>query len=181
MFDREDAGGNWAEDKNVLNGVSEYYVLSTSNDQTPPVISSIATSSVSDIGAVVSWLTDEVSNSFVEWGTVSGVYASSTAHATYDATHSLSLDGLSAVTRYYFHVVSADQNGNTATSSEYDFLTLEKQYGESQRIVQQVVTVQGGSNIIQQNTTIQGIAQDVYECAQGGLRCGRERSRKEIG
>jgi|GEM_PF-1169614 len=135
----QDVSGNIAEDKNIVNGVREYYKFYTSNDATPPVITNVGTTTVIDVAAVVTWQTDEIATSLVEWGTTSGVYGSSTSLLTFDMTHFVQLDGLTPSTLYYYRVLSADQNGNTSTSSEYTFISLEKQYGESQRITQLIV------------------------------------------
>ncbi|MDB5266654.1 MAG: hypothetical protein JWN89_469 [Parcubacteria group bacterium] len=87
------------------------------NDTTGPVISSIASTTVSTT-ATVTWTTDENSNSKVSYGTSSGSYTISSTTAAYSTSHSVGLTGLSASTRYYYVVVSADFYGNISTSTE---------------------------------------------------------------
>jgi len=46
-----------------------------------------------------------------------------TQSANLVASHSLDLTGLATSTTYYYIVVSGDEAGNTATSTEYSFTT----------------------------------------------------------
>ncbi|MEN9647282.1 MAG: hypothetical protein RLY57_86, partial [Candidatus Parcubacteria bacterium] len=111
-----DAAGNLA--------TSTDYTFTTiaTPDTTAPVISSIA-SSTAVATATVSWTTDESSDSKVSYGTVSGIYTTSTSSASLTTSHSLGITGLSASTRYYYVVVSKDASNNYATSSENSLLT----------------------------------------------------------
>ncbi len=106
-----------------LVGTSSDYTFTTrSTDTTPPAISAVA-STTSFTAATISWTTNEISDSKVWYGTASGTYTASSSSASLTVSHSLALTGLSASTKYYYVVVSADASGNIATSSEYALLT----------------------------------------------------------
>ncbi|HBU06840.1 MAG TPA: hypothetical protein DEB09_02045 [Candidatus Magasanikbacteria bacterium] len=73
-----------------------------------PVVSNIATSSISQTSAIVSWqATDDIGVSSVEfkYGTVYGTYNLSPASAN---NSSASLSGLTADTIYYFQIIATD-------------------------------------------------------------------------
>jgi hypothetical protein len=97
---------------------------SVSVDSTAPAITNIGVSSITTDSAVISWDTDEASNSSVSYGTSSGSYSYSNDSSVMLKSHSISLTGLSSETKHYFIVKSADANGNLAESSECNFTTL---------------------------------------------------------
>jgi hypothetical protein len=91
-------------------------------DTIPPVITSGPTvSDITSTSAVITWLTDEVSNSVVEYGTTT-VYGLLATGAD-DTNHSVTLTGLLASTTYHYRVGSTDANGNTTRSKDYTFTT----------------------------------------------------------
>lgn len=89
-------------------------------DITPPVISSIATSTGSTT-ATVSWSTNETAASSIAYGLTTSYGANSTSSAT--STHSVSLSGLTSGTTYHFRVLAIDTSTNIATSADYTFTT----------------------------------------------------------
>jgi len=106
---------------------AEYGVFSITTDVTPdvtaPIITGIANSSIAVSSAVITWTTDEISDSMVKYGTASGTYSSSTTNTTNTTSHSITLTGLSEDTTYYYVVNSTDTSGNPAQSAEYSFAT----------------------------------------------------------
>ena len=122
-----DGEGNVAIDDNAGN----YYYFTTDNDLVPPAISQIAASAITDTSALIVWATDERSSSEVEFGTAPVTYTDSSSQADLNISHAVGLTGLSKNTVYYYRIVSTDANGNTATSSEHSFTTLEKQVSHS--------------------------------------------------
>ncbi|MBI5020718.1 MAG: MBL fold metallo-hydrolase [Ignavibacteriales bacterium] len=91
-------------------------------DVTPPVISAVTASSITSSSAVITWTTDEASNSVVEYGLTTS-YGSTVTNATMVTSHSVSLSGLTASTLYHYRVKSTDAANNTATSTDYTFTT----------------------------------------------------------
>ncbi|MDH3707467.1 MAG: fibronectin type III domain-containing protein, partial [Acidimicrobiia bacterium] len=93
------------------------------NDTTPPVISNVQVV-VGSGSATVTWDTDELADSLVEYGTaMGGPYPSSESDATLVTQHSVLLTGLVPDTQYFFQVSSADASLNSATDGEYSFTT----------------------------------------------------------
>ncbi len=105
-------------------GTSSDYTFTTQSagDTTPPVISEIGASSITDTGATIIWTTDESSTSTVNYGTTTS-YGSTATGSGGVTSHSVSFSGLSASTTYHCRVVSTDIAGNTATSTDRTFTT----------------------------------------------------------
>ena len=94
-------------------------------DTTPPRI--IAGPTVSQIGptsCVVSWTTDEDSDSTVKYGRYAGKYESSQHNAALTQEHEVVLSDLKPATVYHYVVQSSDSNANRASSKDYTFETL---------------------------------------------------------
>lgn len=71
----------------------------------------------------VVWHTDEPASASVRYGTSPGVYTNSVSSYDYLLDHNLTISGLSTGTTYYLEIVSSDQSGNTATSTEQIVVT----------------------------------------------------------
>jgi hypothetical protein len=99
----------------------------SSTDTIAPVISNLAVTPNS-VKALITWRTDEPSDSTVFWGTTPNldVTSSSTLSATGNnrvKDHAMIITNLSASTTYYVVVRSKDASGNVSTSSEISFRT----------------------------------------------------------
>ncbi len=92
-------------------------------DTTPPVISSVTASSVTETGATISWTTNEASTSRVEYGTTTAYGNTTTLNTSMQTSHVQVLGGLTAGTAYHFRVLSMDEEGNLAVSGDYTFRT----------------------------------------------------------
>lgn len=105
---------------------SEFFNLSF--DTTPPVISSVSTSSITQSQAVVTWTTDENSNSTVNYGKTTSL-GSNKLEPSFVTSHTVTLTNLDADNTYYFEVVSYDISSNHATDDNsgnyYTFTTEE--------------------------------------------------------
>jgi len=88
------------------------------SDTTAPTISSVAAASVQATWMKITWTTDELANSRIDYSispdTSFGSNASSTAMVT---SHEITLSGLTPNTTYLYRVKSQDPSGNTATDS----------------------------------------------------------------
>ena len=80
-------------------------------DYTSLPINNASSGSVTSNAATITWLTDELTNSSVDYGTSLslGTISSSANRVT---SHSISLSSLSASTLYYYNVTSCDYAGN---------------------------------------------------------------------
>ena len=88
-----------------------------SADATPPIISSISVSGITSNSVIVTWTTNEPSNSRVNYGLTSSYGSASALNTSLVTTHSVSLTNLSSSTTYQFQVVSADAAGNSAAAA----------------------------------------------------------------
>src|SRR5262245_23770427 len=86
------------------------------------IITSISSSSISGVGATVTWSTNRPADSQVEYGVNTG-YGNVVSLKTMDTVHRLSLFGLSPNTVYHYRVKSNDGAGNLSTSGDLTFTT----------------------------------------------------------
>ncbi|MBA7593973.1 hypothetical protein ES703_00909 [subsurface metagenome] len=97
-----------------------------SADNTPPVISNVASSDITGSSAKITWNTDELSDSVVNYGKTTAL-GSTESDNTMVKNHSIILTDLSENTTYYYEVQSTDPSSNTAVDdnngSYYTFTT----------------------------------------------------------
>jgi uncharacterized protein (TIGR02145 family) len=86
-------------------------------------LSNVATSTVTDSSAVVTWSTNHAADTKIIYGTSTGDYALEQINPTPTQEHTIILNSLASSTAYYFRAVSNDTLGQTATSSEFSFTT----------------------------------------------------------
>jgi len=91
-------------------------------DKTPPVITNVRVEQVKTDSAIVLWDTDEVADSFIEYGQTAS-YGQSSADRTFLLYHSILLQGLSPDKEYHFRALSADSSGNTGLGTDTVFRT----------------------------------------------------------
>jgi uncharacterized protein (TIGR02145 family) len=117
-----DANGNLATETDAT---TQTFTTDSGSDTTPPIILSGPTvSSLTSSSAVVSWTTDENSNSYVDFGTVSGTYTETQGKQGDSTTsHSVTLNNLTSGETYYYKVRSEDSSDNQVSSAEYSFTT----------------------------------------------------------
>lgn len=135
----KDAGNNLA--------TSADYTFTTARDTTPPVISSVAASSITSSTATINWSTNEPADSQVDYGTTTSYGSSTTLNATLVTSHSQALSGLAGSTLYHYRVKSKDAAGNLATSGDYSFTTLTPSYSISGHVGNGTPTGPGISGI----------------------------------
>ncbi|UCG31046.1 MAG: fibronectin type III domain-containing protein [candidate division WOR-3 bacterium] len=122
VLDTDRTKGNRVLDEVFIDRI--YIESSIIPDVTPPIISNIASSGITSTSALITWDTDEYSNSVVRYDTDGGpVYDFMMSSTDMVMAHSVALSGLSPSTQYYYVVESTDASDNTATSSEYTFTT----------------------------------------------------------
>jgi hypothetical protein len=91
-------------------------------DTTPPVISNVQSSPASG-SASITWATDELADSQVEWGMTTSYGNTSTLNTTRTTSHTVTLSGLQAETTYHYRVKSRDAAGNLGVSGDGTFTT----------------------------------------------------------
>jgi hypothetical protein len=92
-------------------------------DKTPPVISEISSSDITQTSAVITWTTDEPATSQVEYGLTASYGATTPLDSTLVTSHSVSMSGLAAGTTYHYRVKSEDASDNEALSEDNAFTT----------------------------------------------------------
>ena len=110
------------------NGPSESAVLSFTTDAAPdldaPVISNLQFEP-NDESAVITWTTDEFADSFIDFGTTSGLLDLAVGSVEDVTEHEVVLTNLVANTTYFFTAGSIDRANNPATATaEQSFTTL---------------------------------------------------------
>ncbi|MBW6474727.1 MAG: fibronectin type III domain-containing protein [Anaerolineaceae bacterium] len=97
-------------------------------DTTPTQISDINTSQAGDTSTLISWKTNEFSDSAVECGTNSGVYTMTVSDSMFVLQHSMLVSGLAPDVEYFCRVSSQDLSGNLGISNEFSFVQAKTSY-----------------------------------------------------
>ncbi|MDO8436264.1 MAG: hypothetical protein Q7S82_02685 [bacterium] len=102
---------------------SDSFTTLSPSDIQPPTISSVFMSNITTNSATVTWTTDELATSKIEYGFTANYGNQTTEDVNIMTSHSQNLTNLSASTIYNFRVVSGDQSQNQAISINYSFTT----------------------------------------------------------
>jgi hypothetical protein len=95
-----------------------------SADIIPPTLSGIDVSRITPTSATIHWVTDEVTDGRVEYGTEPSYGRVTPLDTAWMTTHEATLTGLKPNTLYHFSVRSVDGTGNLALSEPRVFITL---------------------------------------------------------
>ena len=92
----------------------------------PLTISSVAAGNITDTSATITWVTDELATSMVNYGNSTDL-GSTASDGTLVTDHAIGLTNLSPATLYYYEVSSTNAEGNTTVDSDggayYTFTT----------------------------------------------------------
>ena len=114
--------GTFTTNLTLVAGTNRAVTLLLPPDPTPPVISAVSVSALTDTSATINWTTDEVSDSAVDYGTTTA-YGATVSNAAKSVSHSLSLAGLAPNTTYHYRLRSRNNTGLQAISGDYSFIT----------------------------------------------------------
>lgn len=107
----------------TLTNSGDFTFTTSPSDPNGPAISGVQAVAVTDSSAYITWTTDKVSTTQVDYG-VTTSYGTSTALDTNTVTtHWAFLSSLSANTVYHYRVDSRDICGNLASSTDFSFGT----------------------------------------------------------
>jgi hypothetical protein len=122
---------------------------------TPPTISNVQVSDVTDRKMIITWETDKDADSTVNYSLQPdlGIVR---IPVTDRRSHSVTLDNLESGRTYYFRVISADSNGNQGISADYKVEMTENPQTESEST----------SESTTQSTTVQEIVEQINEITQ---------------
>jgi hypothetical protein len=90
----------------------------------PVVVSAVAASAITGTSATITWTSDQLADSRVEWGLTSAYGSATTANATLVTAHAQALSGLATGTTYHYRVSSTNSVGMTTTSGDFTFTTV---------------------------------------------------------
>ncbi|MDZ7310208.1 MAG: FG-GAP-like repeat-containing protein, partial [candidate division KSB1 bacterium] len=93
-------------------------------DTTAPIITGVAADNLTSTTATISWRTDELADSQVEYGLTANYGSTTLLDSNRVNTHAVSLAGLIKNTTYHYRVRSRDAAGNLAVSNDFTFTTL---------------------------------------------------------
>ena len=147
-------------------------------DTAPPQISAVSASWITSTFVLITWTTDELSNSVVEYGTTT--YGLSASRAEGVTSHSVTLAGLSNSTTYHYRVGSADVSENPAWSEDHTFTTSPSQEDAEATeifVVTGTITRDGFPvgerlDVVVRNQTTEAELSDVTGGAAGGEDAG---------
>lgn len=117
-------GGNGGAGNNMYIVIAESASGGAPGDTTGPVLSNIVTDTVTSIGAVVSWNTDEAASSQIEYGLTTAYGSLSEKNTSLHTSHRRSISGLLPSTTYHYRLISIDSAGNQTTGVDRSFTTL---------------------------------------------------------
>jgi DNA-binding beta-propeller fold protein YncE len=114
-----------------------------------PVISNIHVTDITESSAKISWTTDQLTQSLVEYGTTTS-YASAAPDLLEETTHSVTLTNLTPSTTYHFRIVASSNSGTTTYSSDRSFKT-------NGQILITIDSPANGANISGNSVTVTGL------------------------
>jgi hypothetical protein len=88
-----------------------------------PQISNVGASNIIDRMALVSWTTNQLADSQVEYGLTTAYGSTTTLDSARTAAHLQTLGGLTAGTTYHYRVLSRNAQGTIATSADFTLAT----------------------------------------------------------
>jgi hypothetical protein len=91
-------------------------------DNTPPVITNVQVAALTNSTASITWDTDELSTSKVDYGLDSS-YGSTVNDATLVTSHTRTLNGLTSNTTYHYQASSTDSSNNASNGGDLSFTT----------------------------------------------------------
>ena len=119
--------------------IGAYEYMDTGPDIIHPNITSIA-SSTTDTTATITWTTNELATSTLNFGTTT-VYGTASSSSISKTSHSFILSNLATSTTYHFQLSSWDAVGNLATSGDYTFTTTYTPPAPETPVTPAVITV----------------------------------------
>jgi len=89
-------------------------------DSTPPVISNLGTSNLTDTSAIVHWSTDDNADSVIDYGATAS-YGLTVSNASFARIHAVSLTNLTPATLYHYRARSRNVAGLQTSSADLTF------------------------------------------------------------
>jgi len=122
-FDYWDGNASGSSATVTITMDSDKNIIAHFADTTPPVISGVGTSGMTESRATIKWETSELATSQMEYGTSDAYGSIKALDGKLTTSHSVTLTELKSKTTYHFRVKSVDKAGNEALSDDYTFST----------------------------------------------------------
>jgi hypothetical protein len=106
-----------------LSSVAAVTITVVPPDTVPPVISGVLQTGVAATNATISWTTNEIADSAIEYGPTTAYGSTTTRNAAFETTHTQLIAGLVGNGLYHFRVRSRDVAGNLAVSGDFTMVT----------------------------------------------------------
>jgi hypothetical protein len=136
--------------------------VAQTSDTTPPKISEVQVSGVTDNSVTVTWNTDENADSLVNYG-IQPDYGILRTPIAERKAHTMTLSNLEPGRVYYFRVVSADSSGNQGISADYRVQTTGSQQSGSGQGNGQSQSQSQSQSQTQTQTTTEEIKQQINQ------------------
>ncbi len=104
----------------ITAGANTAIHLALPPDTTPPVLTGVGTSNLTDRSVIIRWATDENANSAVDYG-LTAAYGSTVSNAALVLQHAVSLVNLAPNTTYHYRVRSRNAAGLQTNSADLTF------------------------------------------------------------
>jgi chitodextrinase len=125
-------------------------------DTIAPVISDIAAENIQGEQATVTWTTDELASSEVQYGTSTAYEKPSILDEVLVTIHNVDLTGLSLNTIYHYLVKSEDTSGNIGSSSDQSFKTVDNCISSTGQWVNKSITTTKSTMTVEFDATPSG-------------------------
>lgn len=100
------------------------WLIATPASASPLTITNVSSGNITDTTATITWTTEELANSTVNYGNTIGL-GTIVPDSGFDFNHNIGLTGLEQATTYYYQVSSTNEAGNeTAYSNIGNFTTM---------------------------------------------------------
>lgn len=140
-----------------LHKINSISAAEEAKDEDPPVIANVKISDVSATSSVITWETDEMADSLINYG-LNKEYGISRDPRFDKTEHKIILEDLLPGADYFFRITSSDASGNQGISSDFNFKTSEIQEEIKEGYAQQIDDAGKG-----------GLSEKVLEEGMGGL------------
>ena len=128
------------------------YAVTYAPDETGPVITNVSALADPAGTALITWTTDEPSDSQVDYGTTQDTLGTAVSNASLVTSHQINLTGLTHSQTYYYRVISTDSSDNLTTYLPLGNAPLSFTVPSARIIDTTVVDFSGGS--LEANTYI---------------------------
>ncbi len=99
------------------------FTFTTAAPPPPTSISAVTSTSVTNVGATITWTTNNPADSQINYGTSASYGSTSALDPTLVTSHSQMLGALTPTTTYHYQVRSRDAGGTVVTSGDFTFVT----------------------------------------------------------